>query len=57
MLILVYTCIMYVFRLMGPNDANVYGNIHGGVILRLIDEAGAIMASRYVNNAPNRVMS
>jgi acyl-CoA hydrolase len=27
-------------RTMQPPDANVWGNIHGGAIMRLVDEAG-----------------
>ena len=34
-------------HLMGPNDANAAGNVHGGVILRLVDEAGALAAIRH----------
>ncbi|MCB9129033.1 MAG: acyl-CoA thioesterase [Ardenticatenales bacterium] len=33
--------------LMGPNDANAMGNVHGGVIMRLADEAGALAAMRH----------
>jgi acyl-CoA hydrolase len=33
--------------LMGPNDANGMGNVHGGVIMRLVDEAGALAAMRH----------
>ncbi|MBI5879382.1 MAG: acyl-CoA thioesterase [Chloroflexi bacterium] len=32
---------------MGPTDANLYGNVHGGVIMKLVDEAGAIAAARH----------
>src|SRR5690349_24645105 len=34
-------------QIMGPNDANVYGNVHGGVIMRLVDEVGGIVATRH----------
>ncbi len=34
-------------RLMQPDDANVYGNIHGGAILRYIDETAAVAAWRH----------
>lgn len=34
-----------------PDDANIYGNVHGGTILKLIEEAGAILATRYCNTA------
>jgi len=30
-----------------PQDANQAGNVHGGVIMRLIDMAGAIVAQRH----------
>ncbi len=33
--------------LMGPNDANAMGNVHGGAIMRLVDEAGALAAMRH----------
>jgi uncharacterized protein (TIGR00369 family) len=33
--------------LMGPGDANTHGNVHGGVIMRLMDEAGASAAMRH----------
>ena len=28
-------------RLMGPQDANGMGNVHGGVIMKMVDETGA----------------
>lgn len=34
-------------RLMGPNDANINGNVHGGIIMKLVDEAGALSAIRH----------
>lgn len=36
-------------RLMNQNDANIYGNVHGGTILQMIEEAGLIAATRYCN--------
>ncbi|NJO84305.1 MAG: acyl-CoA thioesterase [Blastochloris sp.] len=36
-------------RLMAPQDANHYGNVHGGVIMKMVDEAGAIAAMRHAN--------
>ena len=33
--------------LTGPTDANPFGSIHGGVILRLADECGALAAFRH----------
>jgi acyl-CoA hydrolase len=34
-------------QLMQPTDANLYGNVHGGIIMRLMDEAGAAAAIRH----------
>ena len=34
-------------RLMGPQDANGLGNVHGGIIMKLVDEAGALAAMRH----------
>jgi uncharacterized protein (TIGR00369 family) len=34
-------------QLMLPEHANPYGNVHGGVIMKMIDEAGAICAMRH----------
>jgi acyl-CoA hydrolase len=34
-------------RLMQPDEANVYGNVHGGAILKYIDEAAAVAAWRH----------
>ncbi len=33
--------------LMGPQDANTHGNVHGGVIMKMVDEAGALVAMRH----------
>jgi uncharacterized protein (TIGR00369 family) len=32
---------------MGPQDANGLGNVHGGVIMKMVDEAGALVAMRH----------
>ena len=32
---------------MGPQDANSMGNVHGGVIMKMVDEAGALVAMRH----------
>jgi acyl-CoA hydrolase len=32
---------------MQPLDANAQGNVHGGVILRLMDEAAGVVATRH----------
>ncbi len=34
---------------MGPQNANTYGNVHGGVIMKMVDEAGALVAMRHAN--------
>jgi len=34
-------------QLMLPEHANAHSNVHGGVILRMVDEAGAIAAMRH----------
>jgi len=38
-----------VCRLMGPDDANIIGNVHGGVILKMIEQAGLIISTRHCN--------
>ncbi len=40
------TCVR-LSRLMGPQDANNLGNVHGGVIMKMVDEAGALAAMRH----------
>jgi len=35
-------------QLMQLTDANPIGNVHGGVIMRLVDEVGGIAAARHV---------
>jgi uncharacterized protein (TIGR00369 family) len=37
-------------HLMLPQDANALGNVHGGLIMRLVDEAGAICAMRHAQH-------
>ena len=34
-------------KLMLPEHANAQGNVHGGVIMKIVDEAGAISAMRH----------
>lgn len=36
-------------RIMRPNDANIVGNVHGGNILKMIEEAGCIIGTRHCN--------
>ena len=42
-----------VSRIMMPDDANLAGNVHGGTILKMIEEAGAIIATRHCNQGNN----
>ena len=37
-------------QMMGPQDANTLGNVHGGVIMKMVDEAGALAAMRHAQN-------
>jgi uncharacterized protein (TIGR00369 family) len=37
-------------QLMTPEDANPAGNVHGGVIMKLIDNAGGTVAARHARN-------
>ena len=34
-------------QVMGPQDANIAGNVHGGVIMKLIDTAAGTAAARH----------
>ena len=34
-------------QLMGPADANSLGNVHGGIIMKLCDEAGGMAAMKH----------
>lgn len=34
-------------QLMLPTDANPQGNVHGGTVMRLVDEAGALAAVKH----------
>lgn len=36
-----------VMRLMMPTDANPQGNVHGGVIMKVVDEVAGIVAHRH----------
>lgn len=38
-------------QLMLPEHANTFGNVHGGVIMKVMDEAGAICAMRHAHHA------
>lgn len=37
-------------QVMNPQDANPAGNVHGGVIMKLIDTAAAVAASRHARS-------
>jgi len=37
-------------HMMGPQDANGLGNVHGGVIMKFADEAGALAAIRHAQS-------
>ncbi|XP_034029065.1 cytosolic acyl coenzyme A thioester hydrolase [Thalassophryne amazonica] len=34
---------------MCPDDANIAGNVHGGIILKMIEDAGCIVGTRHCN--------
>ncbi len=36
--------------MMGPEHANILGNVHGGVIMKFVDEAGAYAAMRHARS-------
>ena len=40
-------CQITMAQSMMPQDANPYGNVHGGVIMKLIDSAAAVCAIRH----------
>ncbi len=37
-------------QIMNPSQANALGNVHGGVIMKLADEAGALAAMRHARS-------
>lgn len=37
-------------QLMGPTNANNLGNVHGGLIMKLCDEAGGMAATKHARN-------
>lgn len=43
----VFVCL--ILRIMRPDDANIVGNVHGGTILKIIEEAGCIIGTRHCN--------
>jgi len=38
-------------QVMGPTNANTLGNVHGGLIMKLCDEAGGMAASKHARHA------
>ncbi|MEW5986158.1 MAG: acyl-CoA thioesterase [Chloroflexota bacterium] len=34
-------------QVMGPGEANILGNVHGGTLMKLCDEAGAMAATKH----------
>lgn len=38
---------VYLSEVMQPHDANIAGNIHGGVIMKLIDNAAGVVAVKH----------
>uniref|UniRef100_G1Q3K6 palmitoyl-CoA hydrolase n=1 Tax=Myotis lucifugus TaxID=59463 RepID=G1Q3K6_MYOLU len=44
------SCLFPPPRIMRPDDANVAGNVHGGTILKMIEEAGVIISTRHCNS-------
>ena len=34
-------------QIMGPQDSNNHGNVHGGILMKLCDEAGALSAIKH----------
>jgi len=42
---------------MLPDDANPNGNVHGGTILRMIDDAGYIASARHCSKLPTAIPS
>lgn len=37
-------------QMMIPQDANPAGNVHGGVVVKIIDEAAAVVAARHARS-------
>ena len=40
---------VFMSQIVTPQDANPAGNVHGGVIMKLIDTAAAVVAARHSN--------
>ncbi|CAL9349648.1 hypothetical protein SUDANB70_00447 [Streptomyces sp. enrichment culture] len=39
-------------HIMSEHDTNLYGTIHGGVVMKLIDDAAAAAAGRHAHEPP-----
>ncbi|MFC9544316.1 hotdog domain-containing protein [Streptomyces sp. NPDC056956] len=39
-------------HIMSEHDTNLYGTIHGGVVMKLIDDAAAAAAGRHADGPP-----
>ncbi len=37
-------------QLMGPEHANIHGNVHGGLLMKMCDEAGGMAAARHARH-------
>jgi uncharacterized protein (TIGR00369 family) len=37
-------------QVMGPTDLNIAGNVHGGVIMKMIDTAAGVVATRHARS-------
>ncbi|MCA9975221.1 MAG: acyl-CoA thioesterase [Anaerolineales bacterium] len=37
-------------QLMGPQDANMLGNVHGGILMKLCDEAGGMTVTKHARH-------
>ncbi len=37
-------------QLMGPGDANTHGNVHGGLLMKMCDEAGGMAATKHARH-------
>ncbi|XP_061424182.1 cytosolic acyl coenzyme A thioester hydrolase isoform X1 [Lethenteron reissneri] len=48
---------VHVSRIMRPDDANIAGTVHGGTILRMIEEAGVIISTQHCNSKPQQAVS
>ena len=46
-----YMCPVLMSHMMLPNIANPDGNVHGGDIMKLIDNAAAVVAMKYARTA------